>query len=197
MNKKTGKVIRVMVVIVFAAALLLLGYYKLSRRDVQNEETVDLPATELERLKQKDLETSYPGTPTEVVKLYWRLNKCIYNDSLEEEDLDLLLEKLRMLYDEELLADSENTWDSMKKRLQEEIASFAEEERTISSYSVAKNSEVEYGEVEERECATVYCSILQSAKSRNSMLYEEFMCRKDADGKWKILGWRQTEERDE
>ena len=30
------------------------------------------------------------------------------------------------------------------------------------------------------------------AKGNTGKVYENFMCRKDKDGKWKILGWEQS-----
>ena len=50
----------------------------------------------------KDFENNYPGTPREVVKLYSRITTCIYNQA-GEEDRRKLVEKMRQLFDEELL----------------------------------------------------------------------------------------------
>ena len=43
-----------------------------------------------------------------------------------------------------------------------------------------------------KEYTTVISYILIKAKGNTGKVYENFMCRKDKDGKWKILGWEQS-----
>ncbi len=191
------KVITAFVAILCAAALLLGGYYKMSQNNESQEEEAELPSSEIEKLKAKDLENSYPGTPSEVVKMYWRLNQCLYNTEMKEEDLEDLLKQLRLLYDEEFLEYEENSWEKMLGRLKAEIKAFSKEGRLISSYTVDNDSDVKYATQDGRKCATLDTSMFESVKSKHTIVYEEFLCRQDKNGKWKILGWKEIDNEEE
>lgn len=194
MKKSTRKIVIASVIILCVAGLALYGYYRLNKSDAFQKKSSKPPSTEAGKLMEKDLEDKYPGTPTEVLKLYWRFNKCMYNTSMKDEYFEGLLKQLRMLYDDELLAEEENSWDNMLDYFHEEVNAFTKAERFISSYTVDKNSSVKYGKVDGKECATIMSSVFESAKSKHTVVYEKFLCRQDASGKWKILGWEKTNE---
>lgn len=196
-NKKTGKVTVACIAIIAVAALVLVGYYLLNNGgSVFLGRRASQSASEVKKLKEKDLELEYPSTPTEVVKLYWRLNKCIYNNSLKEADLEGLLEQLRLLYDQELLAEEGNDWDTMLGNLKKDVETFGKEKRTISTYMVDPESSVKYAKLEGKECATLTATVMETAKSKSTKAYAKFMCRKDGDNQWKIMGWEQTDASD-
>lgn len=198
MDKMTKKIIGAFLIMVAVAALILAGYYMLSKKETPaTHETVSLPSTEIEKLKAKNLELKYPGTPSEVVKLYWRLNKCIYNTEMSDEDLEALLKQLRLLYDEELLSQTENSSKNMFKMLKADKKEFNKMKRLISSYTVESERDVKYAKLEGKECATLITSTLESVSSKNTMTYEKFICREDNNGKWKILGWEKTSNSEE
>ena len=176
-----------------AAGLLLAGFYMLNKKGVDTEEETKLPTTEVGKLEAKDLELKYPGSPTEVVKLYWRLNKCMYNTRLKDKDFESLLKQLRFLYDEEFLAQEGNDYEDMLETFKEEKKKFTKEKRLISSYTVDSEKDVVYGEIDGRECATLTTSTIEKVDDKNTQTFEKFVCRKDADGKWKILGWELTD----
>ncbi len=187
-----GKIVLAFIVMAACAAIVLVGYYQLNKRKGMTEEKDIQPRTEIGRLEAKDLELEYPETPTEVVKLFWRLNKCIYNRSMREKDLKLLFEQLRMLYDEEFLASEGNSYEDMLAALKKDKEEFKREKRMISSYLVDGEKKVEHAELDGKECATLMSSILETAGSKNTQTYAEFICRRDGDGRWKILGWERT-----
>ena len=140
-----------------------------------------------------DLELEYPGTPTEVVKLFWRLNKCIYNTNMKENDRKALYRQLRLLYDDEFLAQKGNSEDEMYQSLKKDIKRFDEAKKFISSYIVQEDDQVKYAEVEGQEEATLVASVLEtSKKSKTTESYAKYICRKDSKGRWKILGWQQV-----
>lgn len=85
---------------VFAVVALMLYYYWINRTEPLEETTREL--TEIEKVLEKDLDSNYPKTPREVVKLYSNMLKLIYTD-LEEEELEALAWKIRELYDLELI----------------------------------------------------------------------------------------------
>ena len=130
-------------------------------------------------------------------QLYWRYNKCLYNTTLTDKEYNKLLKQLRKLYDTELLDVKDNAWEKMHKRLAKERKSYKKKEQTISTYVVQPAGSIEYTTINKRECATVITGTLTKAKQKRMQIYEKFLCRKDAKGKWRILGWEQTTDKEE
>lgn len=190
----TKKIIGAFVAIILVAAAVL-GVYSAMNRQAQKEAEEDvLPTTEIGKILAKDLELSYPETPTEVVKLYWRINCCMYNEKkLSDENVESLLKQLRLLYDEELLATENNSYEAMLENFKADREKYQESKQTISTaYIVQKNETVVVKKVDNRECTSIISSTMLTAKGDTTKTFEEFFCRKDSDGKWKILGWQQT-----
>ncbi len=195
MRKSTRNVLVAFFVISAVVALVLTGFYMLSKSGQEERVESELPSTEAQKLLAKDLELKYPETPSEVVKLYWRINKCMYNDNAEEkltnEEFEGLLKQLRMLYDEEFLNIEENSWDNMLAEFTKEKEDFQKSEKMISSYIVQEDKDVSYGTIEGGEGATVYVDVLEMEGEKSVRSRGEFICRKESGGKWKILGWEQ------
>ena len=93
------------------------------------------------------------SSTTEVLKLYWRYNKCLYNTTLTDKEYNKLLKQLRKLYDAELLDVKDNAWEKMYKRLAKEQKSYKKKEQTISTYVVQPAGSIEYTTINKRECA--------------------------------------------
>lgn len=197
MKKETKKIVFSLTGIVFAAVFAVVLFYLISEGKLSSSGNSAATATEVNKLLEKDLDAGYPETPTEVVKLYWRYNKCIYNSSMNDKNMKAMLKQFRKFYDEELLAGEGNSWDDMLKQLKEDQKEYAKKERKIASYTVQPNSTIQTAKLDDKECATVIAGVLTKEKSKRSQVYEKFMCRKDADGKWRILGWEQTVDADE
>lgn len=194
MNKMNKKIIGAFTIII-VLAVVVLGIYFVLNRQAEKEAGEDvLPTTEVGKLLDKDLELSYPETPTEVIKLYWRINCCLYNNrKLSDENVEGLLKQLRMLYDEELLAAESNSYENMLENLKTDRKKYKDSDQTISSaYCVQKNDSIVVKKVDNRECTSIISSTLLKEKGDTVKTFEEFFCRKDSDGKWKILGWQQT-----
>lgn len=197
MKKTTRKIITAVVLILVVAIGVLNVYYRLTNRSVETQNSQLIPNSEIEKLKNKDLEQGYPETPTEVVKLYWRYNKYIYNNDVSEEDLKLLVKKLMTLYDEELLAMKENSLEQMADKMQEERKEYKKNKRAISSYIVDGSEDVEYAKLDGKQCATLTATVLESVGQKRANTYEKFLCRKDKKNKWRIVGWKQIQGEDE
>lgn len=104
MDKNRKKLMSAFMIMLVIAALAVAGYYIINKQITQKaQDEVNLPDTEVGKLLAKDLDVAYPETPTEVVKLYWRLNQCMYNGSMDDKEFEGLLKQLRKLYDQELL----------------------------------------------------------------------------------------------
>ena len=61
---------------------------------------------------------------------------------------------------------------------------------TVSSYGLPSSTDVEYFSEDGYEWARIYCNfnIRQETKMLNTI--EQFLLRKDENGRWKIYGWQ-------
>ena len=75
MNKK--KIGITFVALVCLAAVVLTIFYMISNGKISGSRESKSSTTEVDKLMSKDLDNGYPETPTEVLKLYWRYNKCL------------------------------------------------------------------------------------------------------------------------
>ena len=193
-NKMTKRIIGAFAAIILVAAVVLAVYFAMNRQVQKDAEESVLPTTEVGKILAKDLELKYPETPTEVLKLYWRINKCMYNENVGDENFEKLLKQLRMLYDDELLAEENNSYEKMLENFKKDRDSYQEKEQKISdAYNVQSNKTVSVKKLDGRDCATVITSTKKKKKGEKSTkTFEKFMGRRDAKGKWKILGWQQT-----
>lgn len=196
MNKTTKKIIGAFTVILVVAAAVLAVYFFMNREAARKAEEGALPTTEIGKLLAKDLELKYPETPTEVIKLYWRINRCLYNDDLSDKDFEALFKQLRLLYDEEFLANEKNSYEKMMKNLKKEKEGYGDKKKTISVSVVQKNDTLKTVELDGKECVTVISSTLLTDKGDTTKTFEQFICRRDNSKKWKILGWQLTTQKE-
>ena len=194
MSKMNKRIIGSCVIILLVASAVLGGYFMLKRQAQLKVQEDALPDTEVGRLLAKDLNSKYPATPTEVVKLYWRINKCIYNEGMNDKEFDQLLEQLRTLYDEEFLSTEGNSFEQMSAGLKTDKEQRQKNKETLSSYVVQKNNDITEAEIDGKLCATVATSVLvKPKKGKSTKTYEQFMLRKNEQNNWKILGWKQID----
>lgn len=139
-------------------------------------------------LLEKDFVTNYPKTPREVLKIYNRIQQCIYNESLNDDELKAVTEKMRELFDDDLL--KSNSVEKQLGDLKAELKAYKKTKKTISNDIIDNNSAIQYKKIKNRECASVSVSYLLHDKEGYSKTYQEFLLRKDSKGNWKILGWQ-------
>ncbi|SFR73614.1 DUF6715 family protein [Anaeromicropila populeti] len=164
--------------------IVLFFYWHIDSKSSNNDTNVK---SEYQLLIDKDLQNAYPETPREVVKLYSRIIKCLYNTKLKESEIDTLTGKLRVLFDEKL--NEENPLDKHIETLILEIKEYKELQQTISSYIIEKDSGIDYSIVDEEEYATILAEYSLKVKSSYEKTVEKFLLRKDSEGSWKIVGW--------
>ncbi len=174
-SSKNNTVMTVIMMIVIGCVIVGTFAYIYNREDKDKLEP-DIELTEVQKLLVMDLESTYPATPREVVKLYSRFSMCIHNDDLTDEEFEKLGDKVQNLYAKELieanpsdeylmnLADSGNSIITWK----EDGKEFA---RLLATYSLREGKE--------------YNSVRQ-----------EFLLQKDEAGLYKILGWRLADKAD-
>lgn len=189
MSKKSKSSKQTLIAMIIFCALLIGAYYFISKdqNKTENSEEIEIE-TEYETLVNKDLETTYPATPREVVKLYCRYSKCLYNEALQDEEIEELSQKIRNLYDEEL--NQNNSEENYLYNLKMEIADFRNNNRTITKIQIAKAEDVQTWTDSEQEYAKMNVAITQKELEVTGKSVEEFLLRKDASGRWKILGFR-------
>ena len=180
-KQKTMWTIIVMLVLVIAVGI---GFWQIiASKNSQNQDNARSKVEEVNAILKKDFESGYPGTPREVVKMYSRIDSCLYNYKLGDEDVDKLVDKMRELFDDELLA--ANPKDSHVKKLKEEMENFREEKRFISSYSIDKNSSITKENIKGVQYASLHASYLVQEGTDYTKTYEKFLLREDKNGKWK------------
>lgn len=192
MDKMTKKIVGAFAAILVIAALILSGYFLMNKQAEKKAKESVLPTTEVGKLLAKDLETKYPETPTEVVKLYWRFNRCMYNEDTSDKDMEAVLKQLRKLYDDELLQDEQNTYENMLKKLKDDKKKRVDAGQTFLPSVVQKNNTLQIVKVGGKDSTSVMTSTTVKGKKETTKVYERFACRQGDDGKWKILGWQQV-----
>lgn len=192
MKKKSGLTLKTIICVGILVALVVGYYYYTSNRS-KNSDTA-ASAVELQTLLDKDIEESYPTTPSEVVNLYSRITKVLYEKELENSKVEKLGQQIRFLYDEELLAS--NPYDKYLLNLKSEIVEFKDEKRTVTKYDITDSKNIKYWEENEKNYASLIVTFTIKEKNEQTELNEKFLLRQDENGTWRILGWEITNSTD-
>ena len=189
-GKKLAQLIGVLCLI---GALVLAAFLMLNLREddgifSKKEKT----NTEAQNILSKDIDRNYPATVREVVRLFSRVSKCYYNETVSTEEFNSLVEFQRKLFDEEFLEN--NPLDNFTNNLMAEIDAAKAKEKRMTAYRVQKQSSVTTWQSEDNHFASIIASFTMSAKGEfPTRTYEEFLLREDENGRWKIVGWRLTD----
>ena len=181
--------------IIFFAALIALGSYFYVTNKADNSQEVTT-TSEKDILLNYDMAGNYPKTVREAVKMHCRYLKYIYNEGLAkdftEDDLFVMNQKMRQLYDDELL--EINQADQQLKALNKEMEVYKVKKQKIVSYTLAEASLIEYNTDNGKEYAKMRVTIAMRIDGSSFSADEEYILRKDAEGKWKILGWQAVQQ---
>lgn len=132
-----------------------------------------------------DLENNYPSTPREVIILYNKLQKKLYQNKKDDEKIQQLIKQQRKLFHKELL--DKNPYDIQIDRLKIELEK-TQDNKIIESKIQDLTPDNYFGERKELcKIKTIYYLI-------NGNIYIEFLLQKDEQNSWKILGWQNTDE---
>lgn len=174
--------------LVVALALTVFGY--LSNRKTPTPAEMESDVTNIGKLMARDLDADYPNTPRKVIDLYSQITKSLYDNKLSEDDLKLLCSQSRKLMDEQLLLlNPEDTFLENTKAAIEEYRSL---KRVVTSYVLEDSGSVEYYTEDGQEYASISVKYYLNDKNGYGKTYEDFMLRKDEEGRWKIVGWQVT-----
>lgn len=184
---------RWLVTLTLLAVVVVIWYYMDSNKPAETDgKNTTVGVREVDKILNKDLETSYPFTAREVVQLFIRIQKCYYNEKWTEDEFVKLAYKATELFDEELL--NENPFDEYYEELKTEVDQYKDENKIINRTIIDKSSEVVYSTVEEQKYASINVTYYLKSKSGTSKVVETYVLRKDENERWKILGWKEYEE---
>ena len=179
--------IKGIVVIVILALSVLAYFYVINNRMKRVEKDVD-SISAVQELLIRNLDTNYPSTPKEVVKLYSEITRCFYGEEFTEEELVKLAQMSRKLFDDELVANQDE--DSYLRALKGEIATYKKANRVISSYSVSSSADVQYYNYLNSEWAQLIAMYSIRSGGQIEPSKERYLLRKDSEGHWKIYGFK-------
>lgn len=171
--------------------VLGLGYYMyLSSRDMPTPAEQETVVSGIGKLAARDLDTDYPNTPRKVVDFYSQITKSFYSEELTEEELIKLCDQSVKLFDAELLnINPEETFlDNTKAAIEE----YAKIDRVVTDYVLEASDDIDYYTEAGQEYASISVKYFIREKDGYGKTYEDFLLRKDGEGRWKIVGWQIT-----
>ena len=185
-NKKTVKV----VIVVAIMCILVIGYYAyLSEKTARDKRNKTL--TEKQQLLTQDLDNEYPHSPRDVVQMFSKMTSCVYNERLENEDLENMVAQMRKMYAQALVTDANNTQEKQVAKLKEEMEQYEANDK-ITNYVLSEVSQVEYDTVEGQECALVDAVYTVRQGNKYPKVARSYVLVKEENDRWKILGWKES-----
>ena len=189
--KKKNSPVGTIIFTILLAAVIIGIYFAITRN--KNNDTKEIPAetSEADTLIKKDLDWEYPATPREVLKLYCRITKCLYNDDLTDDQIKKLVAQVRNLYSYELLEN--NAEDEQVAFIKGDRDEYKKAKKTIFSYAIDSANNVEYINTKAGKTAIIKMYFTLQAGANMDRAFEEFSLVEETDGKWKIAAWKLSE----
>lgn len=187
-KKRSG---RTMIAILIMALFVGGAFYLVANRSEQIAEAQTVKMTPVQEVLNRNLTINYPSSPREVVKYYSEISRCFYGEEYSEEELEALAKKSREVFDDELVRNQ--TDQQYLNALKADIEKNKTDKKTISSYSAASSTDVEYYDFQDDEWAQLYCFYTFRISTTVQTVQEKFLLRKDENGHWKIFGWKLVE----
>lgn len=177
-------------IIVILVLVCLVGgyYYYLTNKKQDKVQEEDVKATAVQEVLMRNLDSSYPPSPREVVKYFGEITQCLLGESYSDEEFQKLAMQAQKLYDSELIANK--TQQQYIEDLKWDINVFKEDGIVISSYTPASSVDVEEFTKDGYKCARLTCSFTLRKGAYLEANEEVFVLRKDEEGHWKIYGWQ-------
>lgn len=171
---------------------LVLGYYYyLSNKKTDDSEVQAVKATAVQEALMRNLDNNYPPSPREVLKYYGQITQCFYNETYTDEEFKELALQIQRMYDDELATNK--TEAQYLNDLKWDVDDMRSREIVISSFAPASSTDVEYFSQDGFDWAKIRCSFTMRKGTSLASSNEVFLLRKDADGHWKIYGWKLAE----
>ena len=185
MKKKGG--VQGFTIAMFIVVIVVVAFYSImtNRFGSRPEEQ---SSSEVDKLLNYDFVDNYPKTVRETVKLHCRYMKCAYNDNFTKEQLYTVNQNIRQLMDTELLAI--NSEESQLQALENDIQFYIDNKQKYVSYSLAEASQIKYNTENDVEYAKIRVGTMLRVDGATVKGDQEYLLRKDAQGRWKLLGWQ-------
>lgn len=190
MKKKKSTIFTILFMII-AAAAILVTYNFMNKKKEETKTESKYVETELDKLLNKDLTKDYPSTPREVIKFYSRIILQIHgSEELTKEQIEGLVNQIRMLYSKELL--EENPREEQIQKMNDDILEYKENKRIVTQYQVEKADSGIQTMIEGVEYFQLRAAFSTKENKKTSRVCEQFLLCKE-DGKWKIVGWKKVD----
>lgn len=186
---------KILIIIMILIGLSVTYYYYLSTNSKKSDKKKNKTASEIEKLINEDFDNDYPSTPREVVDGFSRILKCYYEGKYSDDEFMSLVLQSRKLFDEELL--NRNSLDEYISNLKAEIEQYKSEGKKISTYIIEESGDIEFKTFQSHYYSMVDCVYYMKSKNGTYRTMETYTLRKDSEGKWKILYWALTDDKNE
>lgn len=181
--KKSTVTITIILIILIVGVVGVYAYLASRSRSIADGATM----TNVEKVLSRNMGYDYPPTPKELLKYYNEIQKCFYNEDCTDDEIEALVDRVRELYDADLLANNERSIQIVS--LKEEIKDYKDHKRRITAASVAASTNVDFFEEDGYEFARIYCGYNVTEGSTTKQARQIFLLRRDGDRRWKIYGW--------
>lgn len=177
------------IILVSIMAVLVVGYFLyLSGKEPETDKfTADNNNRELEALLTKNIDSAYPESPKEVVKLYARITEAYYKTKLDENQVNTLASQARKLFDDEFL--KLHPEEKFLSDLKSEISQYNDNNMYVSDYKVDESENVEYKTFKGEKYAMLNVSYMIRQGVNLEISKTKYTLRQDGEGRWKILYW--------
>lgn len=176
-------------IITLLAALAVSYYIYLSNRDTDKNNGKEKETSVATAVLQRDMDKNYPGSPRAVVTYFADIQKLIYKNDFDDDELTGLAQHMLATYDDELL--EKNPYELFIENLKTEISTYKSEKQYISQYIVEDGYGIELTDFKGDEYAEVDVKyyVRNDTQKQTIAIYEKYTLRKDSKGQWKILYW--------
>lgn len=176
--------IKGIIIAILLVALVLYYFNYLSNQSSKRK--TESEKAELEQLMEYNMSLDYPNTPRDVVKLHNRYFKLFYGQSLSDDELVVLNEKVRTLYSTELLAI--NAEITNLNGLKQNIKDMNDRGYVYKSYTLPEASQVQKFTRDGKEMASLEVAMTIGTKDGIAYRDVRYILIKEND-QWKIYGW--------
>lgn len=182
-----GGIGKYIVMMIFAAALILGVFLMISRPFGKKSDEDNMVLNKVQRITTDNLEMYYPENERKVVSKYYEIMEVMYEESYSDEELTKMIDQLSILYDDELLMNQMDLISQMK----DDVDQKKKDGYSIVAYNVPSDSDdVTFFNKDGRSCAGMEVSVNIRNGTHTEFNKYTFILRKDDTGKWKILGWQ-------
>lgn len=145
---------------------------------------------EIEQLMTYDMFSNYPKTPRDVAKLHNRYFELFYGETLSQEELTTLNQKVRCLYSSEILMYNSEALNL--EMLKDNIDAVNEAGYEYRSYELPEASQVVFYTQNGVEMATLEVKIVFGVDGGMEYMYMKYVMVKENE-QWKLHAWGRSD----